>query len=115
MRNTDTKMGAEKTQNPDRMHILVANNCGGWNMRLCELEDKSVINVVDGRSLGCVTDLQFDPKCGQIEALIVPGPGKCFGLFGREFELVIPWKCICQIGPDVVLVQIEVDKCKHKG
>ena len=82
-------------------------------MRLCELEDKEVINVVDGRSLGCVTDLEFDPECGHIEALIVPGPGKCFGLFGREYELVIPWKCICQIGPDVVLVQIDVDKCKH--
>ena len=84
-------------------------------MRLCELEDKEVINVTDGRSLGCVMDLEFDPKCGQIEALIVPGPGKCFGLFGREFELVIPWKCICRIGPDTVLVEIDIDKCKHKG
>ena len=84
-------------------------------MRLCELEDKEVINVTDGRSLGCVMDLEFDPTCGQIDALIVPGPGKCFGRLGREFELVIPWTCICQIGPAGVLVQIDVDKCKHKG
>ncbi len=84
-------------------------------MRLCELEDKAVVNMVDGRVLGNVVDLEFHPGCGQIEALIVPGPGRCFGLFGREFELVIPWKCICKIGPDTVLVQIDVDKCKHKG
>lgn len=83
-------------------------------MRLCELEDKEVINVADGRSLGCVIDIEFDPKSGQIEALIVPGPARCFGLLGREYELVIPWKHICRIGPDAVLVQIEVDKCKHK-
>ena len=30
-------------------------------MRLCELEDKEVINVADGRSLGSVMDLEFDP------------------------------------------------------
>ena len=61
-------------------------------MRLSELEDKEVVNVVDGRTLGNVVDLEFDPQCGQIEAIVVPGPGKCFGLFGREYELVIPWK-----------------------
>lgn len=88
---------------------------GGDRMRLCELEDKEVVNVVDGRTLGNVVDLEFDPQCGQIEAIVVPGPGKCFGLFGREYELVIPWKCICKIGPDTVLVQIDIDKCKHKG
>lgn len=99
-----------------RPHIIIGRACDGrYVMRLCELEEKEVINVADGRSLGCVTDIVFDPKCGQIEALVVPGPGKCFGLFGREFELVIPWRCICRIGPDTVLVEIDVDKCKHKG
>ena len=84
-------------------------------MRLCELEDKEVINVADGRALGSVTDVDFDPKCGQIESIIVPGPGRCMGLFGREFELYIPWRCICRIGPDTVLVDIDIEKCKHKG
>jgi YlmC/YmxH family sporulation protein len=84
-------------------------------MRLCELAEKDVINTVDGSSLGNVSDLEFDPKCGQICSIIVPGPGKCFGLFGREYELVIPWRCICRIGPDVVLVEVDVEQCKQKG
>jgi YlmC/YmxH family sporulation protein len=84
-------------------------------VRLCELAEKEVVNTVDGSSLGNVADLEFDPKCGQICAIVVPGPGKCFGLLGREYELVIPWGCICRIGPDVVLVEIDVDKCKQKG
>ena len=75
-------------------------------MRLCELEDKEVINVVDGRSLGCVTDLEFDPKCGKITALIVPGPGKYMGIFCRDYEYCIPWVKIVKIGPDIILVNI---------
>ena len=75
-------------------------------MRLCELENKEVINVADGRSLGCVMDLEFDPKCGQIEALIVPGPGKYMGIFCRDYEYCIPWVKIVKIGPDIILVNI---------
>ena len=37
-------------------------------------------------------------------ALIVPGPCRFLGLFGREDDYVIPWLCIKRIGDDLILV-----------
>ena len=56
-------------------------------MLFCELQDKEVINICDGKCLGCVSDLSFCSDSGRIENLIIPGPGKCFGLCGRDFDL----------------------------
>ena len=75
-------------------------------MRFCELREKDVINLCDCKRLGPVTDLTFDPKTGRIEALILFSPGKCFGLFGKDEECVIPWCNIRQIGPDIILVEL---------
>lgn len=84
-------------------------------MRLCELKCKEVINEKDCRRLGCVSDIEFNPKTGCIEALIVPGPAKFCGLFGRDAEFIIPFKCICQIGDDIILVCIDDKCCVHKN
>ena len=43
-------------------------------MRFSELHCREVINLCDGARLGEVCDLVFDPVCGQITALVVPGP-----------------------------------------
>lgn len=82
-------------------------------MRLCELKQKEIINTCTCRSLGCPSDVEFDCKTGMLTALIVPGPGKFCGLFGRECEFVIPWRCICQIGEDIILVEIQEEKYLH--
>ena len=79
-------------------------------MRICELRQKEVINCKDCERLGFVGDIVFNPKTGCIEKLIVPGPCKIWGLFGREQEYIIPWCHVCQIGPDVILVDVEVEK-----
>ena len=50
-------------------------------IRLSELRYKEVINECTCRRLGCIEDLEFDEKCGQICAVIIPGQCKCFGLF----------------------------------
>ena len=76
-------------------------------MRLCELRQKEVINVCSCASLGCVIDVDIDPKSGQVLALIVPGPGRFSSWFGREHECRIPWRCICQIGEEIILVELE--------
>ena len=76
-------------------------------IRLSELRYKEVINECTCRRLGCIEDLEFDEKCGQICAEIIPGQCKCFGLFGKEEEFVIPFRCIHQIGPDIVLVEVD--------
>ena len=52
-------------------------------MRICDLKNKEVINVCDCKSLGCVVDIDFDECSGCITALIVPGPCRICGIFGR--------------------------------
>ena len=41
---------------------------------------------------------------GQVAAIIVYGPGRFFGLFGRGEEFYIPWECIQRIGDDIILI-----------
>ena len=41
-------------------------------MRFSELHCREVINLCDGARMGEVSDLLFDPVCGQITALSCP-------------------------------------------
>ncbi|MBD8950390.1 MAG: YlmC/YmxH family sporulation protein, partial [Blautia obeum] len=41
-------------------------------------------------------------------------PGKFCFFPGRESEYIIPWCCICQIGDDIILVEVKEEKCFHK-
>lgn len=75
-------------------------------MRLCELEDKEVINACDCKKLGYIVDLIIDECKGCIEAIVVPKAGKLCGLFGDGAEYIIPFRCIKKIGPDIILVEI---------
>lgn len=84
------------------------------HLRLWDMRQKEVINVCDCRRLGCVVDLEFHCESGCIEALIVPGPGKICGFLGRDTEYVIPWRCVEQIGEDIVLVNVEIEKVIRK-
>ena len=83
-------------------------------MRICDLKQKEVINTCTCRCLGTPIDVEFECPEGRLTALIVPGPGKFCGIFGRESEYVIPWKCIRQIGADIILVDIYEEKCLRK-
>ena len=83
-------------------------------MRFCELRQKEVINVKDCMRLGYVSDLEFEPATGCIRRLIVPGPCRILGIFGNEQEYYIDYCCICQIGPDIILVDVDVEKCLKK-
>ena len=53
-------------------------------VRLTELRYREVINISDGTRLGFVSDAILDLTSGRVLALIVPGPARFFGLFGRE-------------------------------
>ncbi|MBP1930671.1 YlmC/YmxH family sporulation protein [Ammoniphilus resinae] len=76
-------------------------------MKISEFQTKDVVNVLDGSRLGQVSDLEINLKLGQIDAIVVPGQGKFLGFFGKENDLVIPWRNIVKIGKDVVLVRLE--------
>ena len=83
-------------------------------MRLCELQQKEVINVSNCKCLGHIMDIEFCEKDGRITAVIIPGPGKLLGCFGRDFEYVIPWCKIIRIGPDIILVDVCEEDAKRK-
>ena len=51
-------------------------------------------------------DVEFNPENGCITHLIVPGPGCLCGIFGREKEYIIPFQDVCQIGDDIILVEV---------
>ena len=65
----------------------------------CRIRDfrcKEVINVCDGCTV--------KGNEGRVAAIIVYGPGRFFGLFGRGEEFYIPWECIQRIGDDIILI-----------
>lgn len=72
--------------------------------RLAELRCKEVINIRNGCRLGYVGDVEALLPEGRIMALIVPGPCRFWGLFGRGEEFYVPWECIKQIGDDIILI-----------
>ena len=83
---------------------------GDIPMRFCELKEKDVINRCDCKKLCQICDLVIDECSGQICSIIVPGPPRLCGLLCPDQEYIIPWNCICQIGPDIVLVEITAEK-----
>ncbi len=83
-------------------------------LRLNELRQKEVINIVDGQRLGYVCDLDFNLTQGEINCIIVPGPCRVFGFIGRENEFVIDLCDIEKVGGDVILVDIDPEKCLKK-
>ena len=75
-------------------------------VRFSELQCKEVICLSDGRRLGFIDDVEIEVPEGNVCAIVVPGPCKFFGLFGRRDDYVIPWPCIRRIGEDIILVDI---------
>ena len=77
-------------------------------MYISEFQTKDVVNVSDGKKLGNIGDFDINVTTGKIQAIIINGQGKMLGFFGKDEELVIPWRNIVKIGEDVILV-------RHKG
>lgn len=80
--------------------------------RLRELECKEVVCISDGSRLGFVCDVIIDVPEGCVKAIVVPGKGKMAGLVGGGDEFVIPWKDICRIGGDIILVDCKLSDCR---
>lgn len=73
-------------------------------LRAAHLRQKEVINVSTGMRLGYVSDVEINFDSGKIDAIIVPGQGRFFGIFGREKEQIISWDSIVKVGDDIILV-----------
>ena len=76
-------------------------------MKISDFQSKDVINIVDGKKLGQISDLELDLRQGRIESIVVPNQSKFFGMFGGGTDVIIPWRNIVKIGTDVVLVKLD--------
>jgi YlmC/YmxH family sporulation protein len=75
-------------------------------MYISEFQTKDVVNVSNGKRLGNIGDLDINVTTGKIQAIIITGNGKMLGFFGKDEELIIPWRNIVKIGEDVILVRM---------
>lgn len=75
--------------------------------RIYDMRQKEVINLCDGARFGFISDVEIDTKTGKIVSLIVPGPGKVLGMFGREQEYQIRWERVKKIGDDIILIDAD--------
>lgn len=74
-------------------------------VKISEFQIKDVVNISDGKKLGNIGDIDIDLTTGKIEAIIITGSSRMLGFFGKNEEVVIPWKNILKIGHDVILVR----------
>ncbi len=79
-------------------------------VRIYDMKQKEVINSNDGIRLGFISDVEVDLDEGKLLKIIVPGPAKLFGMFGRGKEYQVPWDSIKKIGEDIILVEVDVEK-----
>jgi len=75
-------------------------------LSFCELRQKQVINVIDGKVLGRICDVVFSRQSARVLGFVVPGESG-FSLFKRKGDVFIPFERICKIGHDVVLVELK--------
>lgn len=71
----------------------------------CEMREKIVINVIDGKRLGHILDLSIN-LCGKIIGIILPAERKIFRGFVGGDTIYIPWRNIVKIGEDAILVEL---------
>ena len=82
------------------------------SVKFTQLQCKEVICVQDGRRLGFISDVLVEVPEGCVCAIVVPGPCRYLGCLGRSEDFLIPWSCVCRIGPDVVLVDVKPEDCR---
>lgn len=85
-------------------------------VKISDFQIKDVVNVADGKKLGNIIDIEIELATGRIDAIVISASTRMLGFFGREAEVVIPWKNILKIGEDVVLVRFkDGDEAKLQG
>ena len=85
------------------------------NCRVVDLCHKDVINCKDGTRLGYVCDVEVDTCSARLVSIIIYGKLKCFGLLGREDDIIVNWCDIEVIGEDTILVSGSSSKQRLKN
>lgn len=74
-------------------------------MRLSELQNKDVINIIDGKKVGNIIDIDIESN-GKMNSLIVEKSKFFVSMFSNKNEIEIKWDQIEKIGEDVILITI---------
>ena len=77
------------------------------NCRIAELRNKQVVCVKNGCVLGFISDVEVNTADGRLDAIIIYGRLRLFGILGREDDIIIPWREIDVIGRETVLVNTD--------
>ncbi|HBQ85004.1 MAG TPA: YlmC/YmxH family sporulation protein [Syntrophomonas sp.] len=75
-------------------------------VKISDLRMREVVNVLDGKKLGNIIDIELDLEGGRVIAFILPGRLRGFSIFAKREEIIIPWEKIVRIGRDVILVEV---------
>ena len=75
--------------------------------RIAELRNKQVVCVKNGCVLGYISEVEINTADGRLEAIVIFGRLRFFGLLGREDDIIIPWHEIEVIGRETVLVNTD--------
>lgn len=76
-------------------------------IKISDLRSRDVVNILDGKKLGNIVDIDLDLDNGRVLSLVLPGRTRGF-LFTKREEVVVPWNKIVRIGRDVILVEVPI-------
>jgi len=73
-------------------------------LTFCELREKEIVNLTDGKRLGRIVDLAISCT-GRVLGLMAPGGKRTMKSIGKD-AVFIPWQNVTKIGDDVILVNL---------
>lgn len=75
-------------------------------MRLSDLQNKVIVNMLDGKNIGNIIDVKIDESSGNIVSFIIEPNKNFFSFFNKGSDTEISWNSITKIGEDVILVKL---------
>lgn len=75
-------------------------------VKISDLRMREVINVMNGKKLGLIKDIEIDLDAGRIKSVVLPGNSRVLGFFGKNDDVIVPWQKIKKLGMDVILVEV---------
>lgn len=73
-------------------------------MKISDLQDKTIINITDGKNIGKISDLELDESGRVLNFYVLPR--RFFNIFRINKETTFNLNNIKKIGEDVILVEI---------
>ena len=72
-------------------------------MNMSDLQNKDIVNMLDGKKIGNIIDARFNITNGNIEKLIIEPAKSLFSIKNNSIE--IDFNKIKKIGEDVILIE----------